>query len=134
ARRPRMEVSPTEQEQVVEKFLAALTTGDVQGLMEVLAPDVVMVADGGGLVPAFLHPVEGREEVLSILSHFPRSAPGAKGTTLFLRGGVGVRIDPAGEFDTAISFVVEDGRIAAIQAIRNPHKLGGLEQVVELRR
>ena len=56
ARRPRMEVSRTEQQQVVERFLAALTTGDVQGLMDVLAPDVVLVADGGGLAPAVRRP------------------------------------------------------------------------------
>jgi RNA polymerase sigma-70 factor, ECF subfamily len=49
ARRPRMSVSRAEQQQVVERFLAALTTGDVQALMDVLAPDVVTIADGGGL-------------------------------------------------------------------------------------
>ena len=59
ARRPRMAVSRSEQQQVVERFLAALTTGDLQGLMDVLAPDVVLVADGGGLAPAARHPIEG---------------------------------------------------------------------------
>jgi RNA polymerase sigma-70 factor (ECF subfamily) len=48
ARHPRMAVSRTEQQQVVQRFLAALTTGDTQGLMDALAPDVVIVADGGG--------------------------------------------------------------------------------------
>src|SRR4029077_14087601 len=52
ARRPRVAVSRTEQRQVVERFLVALTTGDLQGLLNVLAPDVVLVADGGGLAPA----------------------------------------------------------------------------------
>src|SRR5688500_8203725 len=51
ARRPRTSVSRTEQQQVVERFLAALTTGDVPGLLEVLAPDVLIVGDGGGLAP-----------------------------------------------------------------------------------
>ena len=59
ARRPRMAVSRTEQQQVVERFLAALTAGDVQGLMDVLAPDVVVVADSGGLAPAARRPVVG---------------------------------------------------------------------------
>src|SRR2546430_1727199 len=62
-RRPRMRVSHTEQQQVVQRFLAALTTGDVQGLMDVLAPDVVLVADGGGLAPTARHPVEGIKRV-----------------------------------------------------------------------
>jgi RNA polymerase sigma-70 factor (ECF subfamily) len=78
ARRPRREVSRAEQQQVVARFLAALTTGDVQGLMDVLAPDVVLVADGGGLVPAFKHPVDGRDRAVALLSRFPQLAPGAR--------------------------------------------------------
>ncbi len=134
ARRPRMEVSPSEQQQVVERFLAALTTGDVQGLMDVLAPDVVLVADGGGVVPAAQRPVSGPKTVARLLSRFSQVAPDAKVATLLLNGAVAVRIDPAGEFNTAVTFVVEDGRIARIFAIRNPHKLGRLEKVAELRR
>ena len=134
ARRPRMEVSPTEQQQVVERFLGALTTGDVQGLMDVLAPDVVLVADGGGVVPAAQRPVSGPKTVARLLSRFSQVAPDAKVATLLLNGAVAVRIDPAGEFNTAVTFVVEDGRIARIFAIRNPHKLGRLEKVAELRR
>jgi RNA polymerase sigma-70 factor, ECF subfamily len=134
ARRPRMEVSRTEQQQVVERFLAAVTTGDVQGLMDVLAPDVVLVADGGGLAPAVLRPVEGMERVAAFLSRFSQVAPGAEVATLLINGAVAARIDPAGEFNTALTFVVEDGRIARIYAIRNPHKLGRLEEVAELRR
>jgi RNA polymerase sigma-70 factor (TIGR02957 family) len=134
ARRPRMEVSRTEQQQIVERFLAAVTTGDVQGLMDVLAPDVVLVADGGGLAPAVLRPVEGIERVAALLSRFPRAAPDVEVATLLINGAVAARIDPAGEFNTALTFVVEDGRIARIYAIRNPHKLGRLEEVAELRR
>ncbi len=134
ARRPRVEVSRSEQEQVVERFRAALTSGDVQGLIEVLAPDVVMVADGGGLVTAFLHPIEGREKIAAILAGVPRTTAGAEVATLSLNGAVGLRIDPGGEFDAAISFVVEAGRIVRIDAVRNPEKLGRLEEAAELRR
>ncbi|HYS36492.1 MAG TPA: RNA polymerase sigma-70 factor [Pseudonocardiaceae bacterium] len=134
ARRPRMQVSRTEQQQVVARFLAALTTGDVQGLMDVLAPDVVLVADGGGLAPAARHPVEGMTRVLAFLSRFTELAPNAEVVTVLLNGAVAARIDPSGELDTAITFVIENGRIARIYAIRNPHKLGRLEKVAELRR
>src|SRR3954447_13695035 len=75
ARRPRVRVEPSEQRVVVERFLAALSTGDVQGLMEVLAPDVVVLADGGGLVAAARHPVVGAERVASFLSRFSSLAP-----------------------------------------------------------
>jgi RNA polymerase sigma-70 factor (TIGR02957 family) len=134
ARRPRMTVSRTEQQQVVERFLVALTTSDLQGLMEVLAPDVVMVADGGGLGPAARRPVEGSERVAAFLSRFSQFAPGAEIATLLINGAVAAWIDPAGELNTAVTFVFEGGRIARIYAIRNPHKLRRLEQVAELRR
>ncbi len=134
ARRPRMAVSRTEQEQVVERFLAALTTGDLQGLMDVLAPDVVLVADGGGLALAARHPVEGSERVAAFLSRFSQFAPGTEIATLLLNGAVAAWIDPAGELNTAVTFVFEGGRISRIYAIRNPHKLRRLDQVAELRR
>src|ERR1700722_854611 len=58
-RQPRVRVSRSEQEAVVERFLAALRTGQLQELMEVMAPDVVLIADGGGLAGAALVPVRG---------------------------------------------------------------------------
>jgi RNA polymerase sigma-70 factor (ECF subfamily) len=133
ARRPRVAVSRTEQQKVVERFVAALTTGDVQGLMEVLAPDVVMVSDGGGLVPAVRQPVAGRERTVALLSRFPQLAPGAAITTLLLNGSLAARID-AGERNMVVTFVIEDGRIARLYGILNPHKLRRLEKVAELRR
>jgi RNA polymerase sigma-70 factor (ECF subfamily) len=134
ARRPRAPVSRTEQEQVVERFLAAVSTGDVQGLMDVLAPDVVAVADGGGLASAFRHPVQGVERVAALLSHVPQLAPGVELATLLINGAVAVRIDPDGEFDTALNFTIEQGRISRIYAVRNPRKLERLERVADLRR
>ena len=50
ARRPRMQVDRAQQEATLEKFMAAISSGDLQGLLDVLAPDVVLIADGGGLV------------------------------------------------------------------------------------
>ena len=134
ARRPRTEVSRTEQQRVVERFLAALTAGDLQGLMDVLAPDVVVVADGGGLAPAVKRPMAGRNRVAAALSHFASLVPAVEITTPLVNGAVAARIDPGGEFDTAITFVVEDGRISRMYAVRNPEKLGRLDEVAELRR
>jgi RNA polymerase sigma-70 factor (ECF subfamily) len=134
ARRPRMEVTLTEQQQVVERFLDALESGDLQGLIDVLAPDVVLVADGGGQVPAVPRPVEGGRRVAALLSGFGRVAPGAEVATLVLNGAVAARIDLAGVPDTAISFVIEGGRITRIYAIRNPNKLGHITHKAELSR
>src|ERR687892_292756 len=77
ARRPRIEVSRAEQQAAVERFLAALRTGDLQVLLDVLAPDVVLVADGGGEVAAFRRPVVGRDRVATLLDRFRTIAPDA---------------------------------------------------------
>src|SRR5688572_4390451 len=74
ARRPRMSVSTTEQQDAVERFLVAVRDGDLQGLLDVLAPDVVVVADGGGLVAAARRPIEGAERVAAFLIAAARSA------------------------------------------------------------
>jgi len=53
--------------------------------------------------------------------------------TTWLNGMPGIRIDVGGEA-TAVSVVVEDGRITRVYAIRNPYKLGSLDKVADLRR
>jgi RNA polymerase sigma-70 factor (TIGR02957 family) len=132
ARRPRMKVDRAQQQAAVEKFMAAISTGDVQGLMAVLAPDVVVISDGGGQVAAALRPIIGAGKVAALLAAAIR-APDFAATTAWLNGMPGVRIHVAGTA-TAVSLVVEDGRITRIYAIRNPDKLGWLEKAAELRR
>ena len=135
ARRPRMEVSRTEQQAVVERFVAAVTQGDLQGLLDVLAPDVVLVADGGGVVQAVVNPVIGGKKVANLLRPFNQLAPDAEILPVLLNGALGVRIvGTVDGADTAISFVVEDGRISRIYAIRNPAKLGRIDAEATLSR
>ena len=133
ARRPRMPVTTAEQQEAVDRFLAAVRSGDLQGLLEVLAPDVVMVADGGGLVAAVRRPIEGADRVAGLLVGAARLA-GFETTAVWINGSPGCRIDIGGALDTAVSLVVEDGRISRIYAIRNPHKLAGLDGVAALTR
>jgi RNA polymerase sigma-70 factor (ECF subfamily) len=132
ARRPRMQVDRAQQQAAVEKFMAAVSTGDMQGLVAVLAPDVVLIADGGGRVAAVRKPITGADKVVAFLS-LAAKFPDFVGTTTWLNGIPGVRIDVGGEA-TAVSLVVEAGRITRIYAMRNPQKLGWLEKVSELRR
>jgi RNA polymerase sigma-70 factor (ECF subfamily) len=135
ARRPRMEVSRAEQQAVVERFVAAVTRGDLQGLLDVLAPDVVLVADGGGVVQAVVNPVIGAKKVANLLRPFNQLAPDAEILPVLLNGALGVRIvGTVDGADTAISFVVEDGRISRIYAIRNPAKLGRIDAEATLSR
>jgi RNA polymerase sigma-70 factor (TIGR02957 family) len=132
ARRPRMQVDRAAHHAVIEKFVAAISAGDVQGLMDVLAPDVVVIADGGGVVPAARTPIAGAEKAARLLARAPE-APGFAASIAWINATVGVRFD----FDAAtaaVSLVVEAGRISRIFAIVNPHKLGSLQQVVALQR
>lgn len=132
ARRPRMRVDRAEQRAVVERFLATVSTGDVAGLMEVLAPDVVAIADGGGIAPAARTPITGAERLAGLLAR-AATAPGFMATAVWLNGMPGARFDLDGR-TVAVSLLVENGRITRIYAVSNPRKLGGLETIAELRR
>lgn len=133
ARRPQRPVSTTEQQEVVERFLAASREGNLQGLLDVLAPDVVLVADGGGLVPAVRRPIEGAERVARLLiSGATRLDFATK--TVWLNGSPAGRIDIGDELNAAVSVAVEHGRITRIYAIANPKKLAWLNGTAALTR
>jgi hypothetical protein len=124
ARRPRMRISKTEQAEVVERLIGALSAGDVQGMMDVLAPDVVLITDGGGVARATLRPLEGLKKVAAFLAGLPQLAPNAQIRTVWLNGTLGARVDQDGELDTVATFAVDNGQITRIYVIRNPQKLG----------
>jgi RNA polymerase sigma-70 factor, ECF subfamily len=130
-RRPRARVSRSEQQAVVERFLDALRTGRVQELMELLAPDVVLIADGGGRVAAIKAPLAGAERVAALLARANRVA--LTTTTVWLNGAPAGRIDLDGEPST-VSLVVEDGQVSRIYVVRNPLKLTHLDEPAELAR
>ena len=133
ARRPRVRVSRSEQQAVVERFLAALRTGRLDELMAVMAPDVVLVADGGGLATAARVPVHGAERIAGLLAAGQRLLGAFDAALLWLNGAPAGRIEAGGEL-TVVTFVVEDGRITRIYAMRNPEKLARLEEPAELAR
>jgi hypothetical protein len=127
-----MQVDRAQQQATLEKFMVAISSGDLRGLLEVLAPDVVMIADGGGLVATARKPMTGIESVAAFLARLVE-LPDLVATAAWLNRMPGVRLDLDGEV-TAVSLVVEDGRISRIYAIRNPQKLEGLGKVAELQR
>jgi RNA polymerase sigma-70 factor (TIGR02957 family) len=131
ARRPRARVSRAEQQAVVERFLAALRTGQLQELMDLMAPDVVLIADGGGVAAAALAPVHGAPLVARVLAHASRSAFTSR--SVWLNGAPAGRIEVAGQA-AAVSLVVEDGRIARVYLVRNPRKLTRLDEPADLAR
>jgi len=131
ARQPRAPVTRVEQQAVVERFLLALRTGQLQELMDVLAPDVVLIADGDGVAAAVLAPVYGAEPVAMLLARASRAA--LETTTVWLNGAPAGRIKVDGEV-AAVSLVVENGRVARVYLMRNPHKLTRLAEPTGLAR
>jgi len=133
ARRPRVQVSRSEQQAVVERFLTAVRTGQIRDLMEVMAPDVVLTADGGGLVPAARTPIHGAEHVARLLARANQVQAAFKTTTVWLNGAPAGRIEIDGQL-AAVSLVVENGRVTRIYAVANQRKLTRLDEPAELAR
>jgi RNA polymerase sigma-70 factor (TIGR02957 family) len=133
-RRPRMRVSRSEQEAVVQRFMVALNTGQVQELMEVLAPDVVLIADGGGLVPAIRVPIHGHDAVAKLLARAHQAPVTLEPSPVWLNGAPAIRVELDGELGAAVSLVVEESRITRVYIMRNPHKLGHLDEPAQLAR
>jgi RNA polymerase sigma-70 factor (TIGR02957 family) len=131
ARRPRMRVSQSEQQAVVERFLAAARTGRIGELMELMAPDVVLIADGGGRVDAAPTPIHGADVVATLLAS-PNRIP-FETTTVWINGAPAGLIEVDGQ-QIAVSLVVDNGRVTRIYAMANPQKLRQLDEPVGLTR
>ncbi|MER6961019.1 RNA polymerase sigma-70 factor [Streptomyces sp. NPDC000618] len=133
ARRPRTPVSPEETRAALDSFQSALATGDLQGLLDVLAPDVVFVSDGGGLKLAALRPVVGADKVLRYMAGSVAKAGGAftsEPTTINGNPGLVLRVD--GVIDGVLAFTVDDGRVTGLYYVRNPEKLTHVESETPL--
>jgi RNA polymerase sigma-70 factor (ECF subfamily) len=134
ARRPRIDVDRREQKVVMDRFLAAVQTGDIQGLIDVMAPDVVLVSDGGGFKKAALRPITGADKVLRWLAGVTAGVGELVGVPVSINGAPGVRFDLDGELDTVVTAELVDGKVTRIFAVRNPHKLERLGEPTVLRR
>ncbi len=127
ARRPRVS-PPQETADVMTRFLEAAAGGDLQPLMDLLAPDVVLLSDGGGVKKAALRPIHGPDKVARFLrSVTPRDAE------IGVRWGVAngapamfVSLD--GELDSVVTVVLDAGRISEIYFVRNPEKLRSVDE------
>jgi RNA polymerase sigma-70 factor (ECF subfamily) len=124
ARRPREVTSPAQVRAAAESFQRAVATGDFQSLLDVLAPDVVLVTDGGGLKRAALRPVGAAAKVLRYVAGGIATADvalSAEVTVVNGHPGVLLRVD--GVVDGVLAMRVEDGRITGMYYVRNPEKL-----------
>jgi len=135
-KRPRFEASEAKCDELVGRFFAAAERGDVDGLIAVLAQDVVVHGDGGGKVPQWFEPIAGADKVARLFANMGRQM-GAMGATFEphrINGQPGVIFrGPHGGVFSVMSFEVVDGRVATIRSVVNPDKLGHLGQVESLR-
>lgn len=134
ARRPRTKVSEQERRAVVARFLAALETGDLAGLVDVLAPDVVLVTDGGGVKKAALRPIVGVEKVLRFLTAVQPPSAVVEAMAVVVNGEPALRIDIDGEPDSIVTAEVDHGAVVRLLVVRNPEKLRRIAEETPLRR
>jgi RNA polymerase sigma-70 factor (TIGR02957 family) len=133
ARRPREVVSPSQTRAALEAFQRALETGDPQGLLAVLAPEVVLVADGGGVKQAALQPVIGAEKVVRmIVGGLGKTEGTLTGDPTVVNGNPALVLRLDGEIDGVIAIRVEDARITGLYYVRNPEKLTRVESETPL--
>ena len=109
----------------------AVETGDLQRLLDVLAPDVVLLGDGGGVVPAALAPVVGADRVAHVLG---RIATTASLWPAQVNGYPALIVRRDGELDTVLAVRLDDGLISGLYAVRNPAKLSRMGRATDLRR
>jgi RNA polymerase sigma-70 factor (ECF subfamily) len=130
--RPRVRRDPHALE-VAGAFLAAVLRDDEQAVLDLLAPDVVLVSDGGKDHTAARRPVAGRERVARfILNLAQRVDPLAQGEPCWVNGVAGFLVRVRGEPSFTHAYEVVDGRITRITAVVNPDKLGAADHPVRL--
>ena len=102
-------------------FAQAVAEGNLQSLVAVLDPDVVWTSDGGGRANAARKPLRGGARVARAWAALGKSV--YEPIEINLNGRLGLVLPSRDGHRAALSFVVNDGRIARIDAVRNPEKL-----------
>ena len=134
ARRPYGVVSPAETRDVLEAFQRAVETGDLQRLLDILAPDVVALSDGGGVVQALPAPVVGAGRVARLLAVLDRLGAAVSLQVAQVNGHPSLIVRRNGAIDTVIAARIDRGLNTGLYAVRNPEKLSHMEQEIILRR
>ena len=135
ARRPREVVTPAETREALAAFQRAAETGDLQRLLEILAPQVVMLGDGGGIKQAVPRPIVGAGKVARVLVAGVGRVPA---TAVLQPAQVNgypaliLRVD--GEIDTVIAVRFDGGLVTGLYAVRNPEKLSHMDSETILTR
>ncbi|GAA3165071.1 RNA polymerase sigma factor SigJ [Nonomuraea roseoviolacea] len=125
-RHRRYDTDQATRRQATERFLAACLGGDLKALMEVLAPDVTMVSDGGGFTGAPRTAIHGRERVARAVVLSAQRPHGSRAQVFQVNGGPGIIIHAGRTPVLAVTFHLVKGTIEAIHVVSNPEKLTGV--------
>jgi RNA polymerase sigma-70 factor (ECF subfamily) len=135
--KPRFDASREERDELAERFFAAAQSGDLEGLEQLLAQDVVLHGDGGGKVPALARSLHGRSRVARTLIAWMRNAarvPRATVRQVEVNGQPGAMVrDGDGLLISVMSLDVAEGEIQSVRSVVNPDKLQHLGPVGNLR-
>jgi RNA polymerase sigma-70 factor (ECF subfamily) len=129
--RRRFDVSLEEREEVARRFVAAWEDGDVEELIELLAPDATVYGDGGGKAPAIRAPLVGAERVAKALVGWARlgreQVPGLSHRPATVNGDPGLVFeDGEGHTLWVAALEIADGVVVAVRSVLNPDKLSHL--------
>ncbi|TWV53693.1 RNA polymerase sigma-70 factor [Streptomyces misionensis] len=130
ARRPRETVSPSQTRDALAAFQQAVATGDLTGLLDMIAPDVVLLTDGGGVVRAAVEPVAGLADVTEALARLS----GALLRPTLVNGHPALIIRRDGRIDTVVTLRLDAGLITGLYAVRNPDKLSRMNRETAMSR
>jgi RNA polymerase sigma-70 factor, ECF subfamily len=134
AEKPRFEASRRERDELAARFFAATTEGDLDGLVELLAGDVVVYGDGGGKAPQWGRPIVGADRVGRLFANLGRQMAelGVSVRAHEVNGQPGaVVLDPEGRVVNVISLDIADGAVQAVRSVINPDKLHHLGPVAD---
>ncbi|MPZ90692.1 MAG: RNA polymerase sigma-70 factor [Actinobacteria bacterium] len=135
AKKPRFEASRQKREELSSRFFDAVAGGDTEGLIHLLAADVVAYGDGGGRAPAIPRPVHGRERVVRLFSNIGRPSARlgvSRMSQLEVNGQPGaVFLDADGRPVLVVSLDIADGLVQTVRAISNPNKLRHLAPMAD---
>ncbi|GAA2390717.1 RNA polymerase sigma-70 factor [Nonomuraea africana] len=135
ARRPRGTASAAETRAALQAFQRAVETGELQSLLDVLAPDVVYLSDGGGVKHALLRPVVGVDKVARLLATGWWKRDGKRSVELVqINGGPGLLVRIDGEIDGVVAVRVENGYVTGTYHVRNPEKLSRVDRETAMTR
>ena len=133
ARRPRQEVAPNQARAVLESFQRAFETRNLQSLLDVLAPQIVLISDGGGIKQASPRPITGADKVARfIVGGLDKADVVLTSEHTVVNGNPALVLRVNGEIDGVIAARVEDARIAGLYYVRNPEKLTRIDSETPL--